>query len=248
MADWPAFRPVAEHALLVEFGDTVGPLAHDPVLGLDRRLAAAPFPGFREAIPANVNLVVTFDPVLTDHAGARAAIERLLAGPAPAGTAPGTHEIEICYDGPHGRDLEEIAHQKGLTRDEVIAAHLSGSYEVYMYGFAPGYAYLTGLAETLALPRRTAPRRAIEAGNVVIAGRQTLVTTLEMPNGWWIVGRSPTPMMLEGGDHPFPFALGDRVRFRRIGAAELAGRMAGGDPAARDPAARDPASDPAGAR
>ena len=86
----PLFRPVADHALLVEFGDSISPAAHDAVLHLDQALAAAPFPGFAEAIPAFVNLLVDFDPLLTDHAAVERHLRGLLSAPprAAAGAAP----------------------------------------------------------------------------------------------------------------------------------------------------------------
>ena len=47
MTGFPVFRPVAEHGLLVEFGDRIDPATHAAVLALDRALARSPFAGFR---------------------------------------------------------------------------------------------------------------------------------------------------------------------------------------------------------
>jgi inhibitor of KinA len=96
-----------------------------------------------------------------------------------------------------------------------------GDYGVFMYGFAPGYAYLAGVPECIQLPRKPEPVRGVAAGSVVIAGPQCLVTTLTMPTGWWIIGRSPTRILTAQEDRPFLFDVGDRVRFRRIGRGEF---------------------------
>jgi inhibitor of KinA len=85
-----------------------------------------------------------------------------------------------------------------------------------MYGFAPGYAYLAGVPLAIQRPRKPSPLRGIAAGSVLIAGPQCLVTTLTMPTGWWIIGRSPTAILTDDGERPFLFDIGDRVRFRRI--------------------------------
>jgi inhibitor of KinA len=85
-----------------------------------------------------------------------------------------------------------------------------------MYGFAPGYAYLAGVPDAIRLPRKPAPLRGIPAGSVIIAGPQSLVTTLTMPTGWWIIGHSPTRILSEDPERPFLFDVGDTVRFRRI--------------------------------
>ena len=88
-----------------------------------------------------------------------------------------------------------------------------------MYGFAPGYAYLGGVPETLHLPRKPAPLRGVPAGSVLIAGAQCIVSTLVMPTGWWIIGRSPTPILTGDPSRPFLFDIGDRVRFQRLSRA-----------------------------
>ena len=69
---------------------------------------------------------------------------------------------------------------------------------------------------TIQLPRKSAAIRGVPAGSVIIAGPQCLVTTLKMPTGWWIVGRSPTRILSEDPDRPLLFDVGDGVVFRRI--------------------------------
>ena len=122
-----------------------------------------------------------------------------------------------------------MARQTGLSAEAVIAAHVSGDYRVFMYGFAPGYAYLAGVPERIRLPRKATPVRAVAAGSVLIAGPQCLVSTLTMPTGWGIIGRSPTPILTGDEMRPFLFDPGDRVVFNRIDRAEFeaAGKAAG---------------------
>ena len=62
-----------------------------------------------------------------------------------------------------------------------------------MYGFAPGYAYLSGLPRRCGSTASPAPVRDVPAGSVIIAGGQCLITTLTMPTGWWIIGHSTGP-------------------------------------------------------
>lgn len=218
----PVFRPVADHALLVEFGERIDDDIHSRVRQLDHALSVRPFPGFREAIPALVNLLVDFDPLMTDHAQVEAAVRALIAQPAGPPVVPAPREVEICYEG--ARDLTEVAERTGLTEEAVIAAHLAGSYRVFMYGFAPGYAYLNGVPAVIRLDRKPAPVRDVPAGSVIVAGAQCLITTLTMPTGWWIIGQSPTPVLRHDPDRPFLFDVGDAVRFRRIGRSAFEAR------------------------
>lgn len=216
----PIFRPIAERAVLVEFGTTLDQAAHDAVSRLDQALAARPFIGFREAIPAFVNLLVEFDPLTTDHPTTIAHLRGLLTAKTTARSQPTQREVLICYDPDLAPDLAAVAQTTGLTPEAVINAHLSGDYAVFMYGFAPGYAYLGGVPEAIRLDRKPAPVRGVAAGSVIIAGAQCLVTTLLMPTGWWIIGRSPTAILTHDPARPFLFDVGDKVRFRRISRAE----------------------------
>lgn len=225
---FPRCRPVADRALLVEFGDAVAREFHDRVVQLDAALAAAPFDGFTEAVPAYASILVCFDPVVTDHETVEDKVSALIARGAAAIAAGTLREVEVCYDPDFAPDLGPVAEASGLTPEEVAEAHLLGDYSVSMYGFAPGYAYLAGVPEAIRLPRKQAAVRGVPAGSVIIAGPQCLVTTLTMPTGWWIIGRSPTRILRgEDAERPFLFDVGDRVRFRRISRQEF---DAGGKP------------------
>lgn len=217
MAQFPRFRPVGDRGVLVEFGETVAPESHERVMRLDAALAREPFEGFTEAVPAYASILVAFDPLVTGHGAVKDLVEGLIARAGSAEIAGAEREVEVCYDGDFAPDLDAVASACGMTPDAVIAAHLGSVYDVSMYGFAPGYAYLAGVPEEIRLPRKQAAVRDISAGSVIIAGPQCLVTTLTMPTGWWIIGRSPTRILRgEDANRPFLFDVGDRVRFRRI--------------------------------
>lgn len=213
MSGFPIFRAVAEHGLLVEFGTRIDDATHAAVLALDRALAAKPFAGFAEAVPAYVNLLVRFDPMVTDHRAVEAALLALIIATPPGSMQGERRVVDVVYDGP---DLDEVARRSGLSREAVIAAHLGGDYQVALYGFAPGYAYLSGVPKAIALPRKEAAVRGVAAGSVIIAAGQCIVTTLTMPTGWWIIGHSPTVILDPKGARPFLFDVGDPVAFRRV--------------------------------
>lgn len=213
---FPAFSPVAENGLLAEFGDSVDRAVHGQVVALDRALAAKPFAGFEEAVPAYAGVLIRFDPLLCDHAAAEEHVRGLLGEGVEDARPPALYEVPVCYDGDLAPDLDAVAAATGLAREAVIAAHLAGDYRVFMYGFAPGYAYLAEVPEAIRLPRKPAAVRGVPAGSVLIAGPQCLVTTLTMPTGWWIIGRSPAAILLPETERPFLFDVGDSVRFRRI--------------------------------
>ncbi len=223
---FPRFCALAEHGLLVEFGAEIAAPIHARVRALDAALAADPPAGMIETVPAYAGLLIRFDPLVTDHAAVEAAARARLAAPPPVARAAAPRTVGVCYEGDLAPDLAEVAARTGLTPEAVIAAHLAGEYRVYMYGFAPGYAYLAGVPAALLLPRKTAARRDIPAGSVLIAGPQCLVSTLKMPTGWWIIGRSPTQILTDDPARPFLFEVGEAVRFTRLTRAEFDARGA----------------------
>ncbi len=216
------FKAVADHALLVIFADSISPEAHAAVVALDKVMAANPPDGVIETVPALVNLLVSFDPVATDHDAIETAVRNRLKGLQTGRVAGVQRSVQICYEGEFAPDLDAVARATGLSTDAVINAHLAGDFQVLMYGFSPGYAYLSGVSGHIQVPRKPAPVRDVPAGSVVIAGPQCLVTTLTMPTGWSIIGRSPTRILTGDPSHPFLFDVGDRVTFERI---DLAGFM-----------------------
>jgi inhibitor of KinA len=163
--------------------------------------------------------LVSFDPLKTDHAAIETVLRQLIALPPLPEAAKTPREVLVCYDADLAPDLPEVAARTGLSPEALIAAHLAGDYAVYLYGFAPGYAYLGGVPQALQLPRKDAAVRGVSAGTVIIAGPQCIVTTLTMPTGWWRIGQSPTRILRDDPARPFLFDVGDPVKFRRISRA-----------------------------
>ncbi len=225
---FPRIRCVADTGILVEFGDCIDPAIHDQVLGLDRSLSCNPFPGLTSLTPAYASLLVGIDPCITTPDAAISFILKIGDSSTTGSDSRRVVEIPVCYDAPYGPDLSHVASVTGRTRDEVVAAHLFAEYRVYMYGFAPGFAYLGSLLPEIHLPRRAAPVRGVPAGSVNIAGPQCIVTTIEMPTGWWTIGRSPAAIFRPFDPEPFLFRVGDRVRFVEISKEKLESMTAGG--------------------
>ncbi|SEW47275.1 inhibitor of KinA [Cognatiyoonia koreensis] len=215
----PQFTPIADHALLVSFAQDISDTAHAHVVALDKAIGADIPTGVIETVPALVNLLVSFDPVQTDHVTVQGHVRIRLKGLETKASAGVQRNVQVCYEPPFAPDLDAVASATGLTTEAVINAHLAGDFQVLMYGFAPGYAYLSGVQKQIQVPRKPKPVRDVPAGSVIIAGAQCLITTLTMPTGWSIIGGSPTPIFTGDPEHPFLFDVGDRVAFERIDTA-----------------------------
>lgn len=224
----PRFLPAGDTALVVEFGDAVDPAINARVLALDARLAASPPPGLLETVPTYRSLMVYYDPLILDPAALTDHIGALLEGLEGA-VAPGRlWTLPVAYGGSYGEDLGFVAETHGLTEKEVVERHAAAEYRVYMIGFSPGFAYLGGLDPVLHTPRRTHPRPRIPAGSVSIGGIQAAVSSVAGPSGWHLLGQTPVRLFDPGRDPVFLVAVGDRVRFQRIGHAEYAALEARG--------------------
>ena len=205
---------------MVHFGDKPDDIIHERVLATDDAVQALNIEGLTETIPSFTSLFVGYDPLITDYKTVVDSVIQVIGHTREREVERTTWEIPVCYDEVFAPDLDTVAFKTQMTREGVIAAHLEGLYKAYMYGFAPGYAYLGGVPETIQLPRKQEPVRNVPRGSVLIAGFQCLVTTLKMPTGWWIIGRSPFEMLQTKADNPFPVAVGDRICFQRISSRE----------------------------
>ena len=119
-------------------------------------------------------------------------------------------EVPVTYDGP---DLADVASHTGLSEDEIVAAHTGTPWTVAFGGFAPGFAYLVGRDERLAVPRRESPRTSVPAGSVGLAGEFSGVYPRSSPGGWQLIGSTDAVMFDVDRDPPALLAPGAHVRF-----------------------------------
>ena len=122
-------------------------------------------------------------------------------------------ELPVVLD---GEDLPDVARRWGCTRAEVRATLTTTTFTSAFCGFAPGFGYLTGLPEPLAVPRRATPRAAVPAGSVAVAGRYTGVYPGSSPGGWQLLGRTSVPLWDTAREPAALLAPGVRVRFTPI--------------------------------
>lgn len=173
-------HPYGTSALLVECAEpeTLGVLAQiDHALTPVRSQVA-------EVVPGIGSIVVRHAP--SDQARQRivAALQQIRDAP-PTPRATGELRLDVTYD---GADLTRVADELGLSVANVIALHSAATYRVVCCGFAPGFAYLTGLDPALRLPRLASPRPRVPPGAIAIAERYTAIYPAASPGGWNLLG------------------------------------------------------------
>lgn len=187
----------------------------EQVLSLHAALRARRPEGVLELVPAALTLLVRFDPTRTSVARLRADLGGIRHDDqSTTRQRPDTVVVPVRYDGP---DLLEVCAATGLSRAEVIRRHVRGEYTVAFCGFAPGFAYLTGLDPALHLPRLSSPRASVPAGSVALADLYTGVYPRSSPGGWRLIGTSQSSFWDVDREPPTLLSPGARVRFEVIG-------------------------------
>lgn len=227
----PEFSIAGVDAVLMTFGNSMS--ANLPVyLAHIRQSILQQLDGIvAEVVPAYTSLLVYYDARTVRLYDLELALEKAAAGvayPAVATAEQIVLNVPVCYGGHFGPDLERVAEQSGLTTTEVIQLHQQANYLVAALGFAPGFAYLSGLHEKLITPRLDTPRKKVPAGSLGIAGVQTAVYPTSGPGGWNLIGRAVmtwfnakgNPAMAHGPEAMTPVQVGDRIRFVAISEAD----------------------------
>jgi KipI family sensor histidine kinase inhibitor len=128
----------------------------------------------------------------------------------PALAEQETVTLPVDYSGP---DLAEVAKRTGMSADEVVDAHAGQFWTVAFCGFTPGFGYLVGEHDRLAVPRRDKPRTTVPAGAVGLAGAFSGVYPRSGPGGWQLIGRTGATLWDIDRDPPALLRPGARVRF-----------------------------------
>lgn len=197
-------HPMGDGALLLETRDSA------EAQRLRLTLAAESIPGLRQLVPGSASLLIAADPLRTDLDALARRLPELARTP-QAVSAPRSHEISARYG---GEGLAATAAALSMSAEEVVRRHSGADYTVAFLGFAPGFAYLTGLDPRLQLPRLATPRARTPAGAVAVAGEFTGIYPQATPGGWHVLGLAAAMLFDPTRASPALLSPGDQVRFR----------------------------------
>jgi KipI family sensor histidine kinase inhibitor len=220
----PRLLPASDSAWLIELPERIDAAVNARALQIARDVNAANLP-VTDVVVGYRSVMVYVDPLARGGEDVEARL-RLIAESAPetVATRGPLIEVPVCYDGPFGPDLPDVAVFAACSAEEVIARHLALDYRVFLVGFVPGFAYMAPVDPRIAAPRRPSPRLRVPPGSVAIAAGQTGIYPAETPGGWSLIGRCPVKPYDPDRSEAFLFHPGDQVRFHRI--SEVAYRQA----------------------
>jgi urea carboxylase len=237
--DSAVFRPLGDCMVGIEFGDEANLELNFRVLELERVVQEAAIPGVIETVPSLRELVLVFDRTQTTMDDVVAAVKPHVGAIQDVTTLRSRHWTLPCwYDDPWSAELAErygvdnnlqiVARENGLTKEEVIERHTSGDFWVVCVGFTPGCYFSKPLdaAMHLAAPKWKTPRDYTPARCLALAGFSTGAYPVASPGGYQLLGRLAVNIY---EPHPknsaFPadgvlLRAGDRIRYRSVSALE----------------------------
>lgn len=215
--------PYGEKAILLEFEQQISSAVNQQVQNWEQLLLHAELPNLSHTIPAYASLVLVFDRPIKKMQLLIDQIRGLDNKTVQARAfKPKRHlKIPVCYEALYALDQADLMQIKGCPWEEIVSAHLAKTYQVYMLGFSPGFAFMGKLPGKLEVKRKTSPRLKVPAGSVGIAGQQTGIYPDEIPGGWQIIGCTPISVFSPLRENPFLFQAGDQVQFYAIAPAQF---------------------------
>jgi inhibitor of KinA len=211
---------IHDRALTIEFSTIISEASHLKVMQLHALINEHPFKGFIESVPSYSSLTIYFNEEISSQEVKKYVTDLLEKNTSASSlvdnTSSAKHNIPVCYDPSYGLDLVNVAEEKNLSVDEIIAMHTSQTFRVYMIGFVPGFAYMGTLPSNLETKRKNIPRLEVPKGSVAIAGLQTGIYPATIPGGWNILGRTLINLFDKTKEPCSFLQAGDLVQFQSI--------------------------------
>ncbi|WP_104024634.1 5-oxoprolinase subunit B family protein [Vibrio hyugaensis] len=214
-----SISPISECSILIRFEEPItvehiGELAHQIVDKLNMIVM--------NVVPSYRTILIDYLPFRIQEASILNELQHLISRfdvQSMDNKQPNYISIPVYYSEETALDLKRFE-LKGLTLTELIEQHTQVVYTVSAIGFAPGFAFLSDVAERIQIPRHQTPRTHVPAGSVAIADSKTAVYPSDSPGGWNIIGRTPISLFVD--TPPFiPFGVGDKVTFGAISKQEF---------------------------
>ncbi|MFL6468679.1 MAG: 5-oxoprolinase subunit PxpB [Pyrinomonadaceae bacterium] len=218
--------PLGDNAITVEFGNEVSLELNRKALALAKHLQSNPFEGYLESVPAYSSTTIFYHIAavrknFSEFESAFEAVSSVVEDTVRILPKTETEigrlvQIPVIFNATVSLDLDRVADFSGVKPEDVISIYLERTYNVFMIGFLPGFAYLGEVDERIAIPRKQIPRLKVPRGSVAIGGKQTGVYPLESPGGWHVIGWTDMAMFDPKAEPTCPLQPGDHVQFFRV--------------------------------
>jgi inhibitor of KinA len=214
--------PLGDLAVRISFGDSIEEETNGRIRQFILKLEKERIPGVIEWVPAYTSVTVYYEPEQISYEVLKRKLEKVHLSPAESLLPrPIVYEIPACYGSEMGPDLAYVAKYHGLSEQDVINLHANREYLIYMMGFMPGFPYLGGMTDEIAVPRLQQPRFSVFPGSIGIGGSQTGIYPADAPSGWRIIGATPIRLYDPEKGDPFLLSAGNYIKFVPINQEEF---------------------------
>ncbi len=176
---------------------------------LGATLHAAQLPFIEELIVTPAEICLKLNSLFSPEC-----IERLKQLQASAFVAPDSLKLPICFS--EHDDWSYILAKTGLRKQEIRERLLSTQFKVAMFGFLPGFTYMTGLEPLLHVPRKPFPSKYVPANSLAIGGQYLGVYAVDSPGGWHVIARVAVSLLQTHELPPVEFRVGDEVGLQEL--------------------------------
>ena len=161
--------PIGDSAATIELGNCINDEMNQKILSMNEWLLQNPFSGMKDIIIAYSSLSIFYNPCTVKNNNpdfstafefVKNKLEETYNNSSNNNIASQKEiiRIPVCYDDKFGYDLDFVATEKKISKQQVIELHGSVTYKIYMVGFLPGFAYMGKLDEQLVVPRKLRSR------------------------------------------------------------------------------------------
>jgi KipI family sensor histidine kinase inhibitor len=223
--DTPRYLYSGDQYLTIEIGDEMTLEANFKVIGFDKAIHEAGIKGVIETFPGWRSVLLSYDALVIRTEDLISEIENVVQEIPEIQEVPSRLiELPVKYGGRWAPDLDFIAQENQISREEVIRIHSDTIHWVGMVGFTPGSPQLMQLNPSLLLSVRKylSPRIYTPQGTIALGGSITAIYPVVSPGGYQMMGLTPVPIYdrFQSLDifekSPVLLKIGDRIKFVRI--------------------------------
>ncbi len=213
----PVLVPLGDCGLSVRFANELDGQANQLAVAAAHLLGNADLQGVTEICPSLVSVFIRYDPLKTSFLSLSNHVRMaIISQDFSLVQSTRTHEVEISYGGRDGPDLEFVAAELMLGKDEFVVRHNGAGLRVLAVGFAPGFVYCGLHKPEMHIPRRKELHRMVPAGSIIFAAGQTAITASNGPTGWHVIGRTNFRNFNAQNSPPTKMRAGDPVIFSGV--------------------------------
>ena len=186
----------------------------------DRQAIARALHGSRiwdEVVIGRESVTVQFDPSARGPAKALAMLKQAAMADINAAVVDAPNlKLLVRSDEANAPDLADCAAANNCSSNEFLNILVRSNLSVDMLGFAPGFAYLSGVDPNLLGGRLDHPRQRVKAGSIGFIKGYLGIYALDGPGGWPIIGRTDAMLFDKTARDPFVLSPGAEVQIEWV--------------------------------